>query len=45
MKTFLIILIVLGALALLLIGVGVAWRFLRFKRHAMACPRKKDKFE
>ena len=45
MKTFLIILIVLGALALLLIGVGVAWRFLRIKRHALACPREKGGFE
>ena len=45
MKTFLIILIVLGALALLLVCVGVAWRFLRIKRHALACPREKGGFE
>lgn len=45
MKTFLIILIVLGALALLLVSVGVAWRFLRIKRHALACPREKGGFE
>ena len=45
MKTFLIILIVLGALALLLVSMGVTWRFLRFKRHALACARGKGEFE